>query len=203
MGSNFPLSLWGFRWSWKHQDFRGFIPVHSWCARLLPWRCHRHHLQQPDRSPCREGGLHLFKATLHKPLSEILSFTVGPGWFSDEHIHPQVPASWRCGPHLSDIIIGCWGDPNSAGTTTTGQTWACTDLSHWDQNLKRDPLSFPPQNLPLLFFLFSCYYLYFTDLCAWLKHPPSITATCCWSDTTADHLIMSLSFSNLTHPSKN
>lgn len=109
-----------FRWSWKYQGTRGFVSVHSWCARLLPWRCDCHHIQQPDWSSCRK---------------------VGPGWFSDEHFHTQVPASWGCWPYLSDIITGRWRDPNSQGTTTPSQTWACTDLPHWDQDLRGDPLS--------------------------------------------------------------
>lgn len=54
--SNVSSSCGRFRCSWKHQDSWGFIPVHGRCPRLLPWRCHCHHLQQPDWSSCRKGG---------------------------------------------------------------------------------------------------------------------------------------------------
>lgn len=43
------------RGSREHQDPWRHVPVHSGCPRLLPRRCYRHHLQQPDWSPGREG----------------------------------------------------------------------------------------------------------------------------------------------------
>lgn len=72
----------------------------------------------------------------HNALSHILTLAVGARWFGHEHFHAQVPAARRRGPHLSDIIAGHRGDPDSHGAATPGQTRARTDLPHRDQDLK-------------------------------------------------------------------
>ncbi|XP_061525564.1 heat shock protein beta-7 isoform X2 [Phycodurus eques] len=89
------------RWKWEDQSTRGFVPVHGGRSRLLPGRRHRHHVQQPNRSPCGK---------------------VGPGRFGDEHIHPQVSAARGRGPHLGDVISGRRGDAHGSGAATPGQT---------------------------------------------------------------------------------
>lgn len=86
----------------------------------------------------------------------ILSFTVGPGWFSDEHFYTQVPNTWGRGPHLSDIITGRRGDSNSQGAASPGQTRARTDLPLRDQDLERDPLSHHKPLTLLCFYATSC-----------------------------------------------
>lgn len=80
------------------------------------------------------------------------SLTVSTRWFSDEHFHTQVPTTWRCGPHLCDIITGCRRDLDGQGTTAPGQTWPCTDLPHRDKDL----VAFTGNALPIL-----CSSLYF------------------------------------------
>lgn len=159
-----------FRWSWKYQDSWGFIPVHSGCARFLPWRRHCHYIQQPDWGSRREGGrpsswfasiLEVLKqcSQTHHFLTVILSLTAGTGWLRDEHLHAQVSATGGRGPHLSDVISGCRGDPHSQGTATPGQTRARTDLPHGDQDLKGGGCTFSSQTSHLLVFL--CYFLSF------------------------------------------
>lgn len=66
-------------------------------------------------------SLHLCSVT-RQVINVPVPLTVGPGWFGDEHVHTQVPATGGCGPHHCDIITGRRGDPDSQGAPAPCQT---------------------------------------------------------------------------------